>query len=137
MYARIRPLLWTAGSFAIVFAVWELVVRILAMPEDALPGPGPVFASLTKNFVILASQAWWTAATVLVGFIVAAAFAIPLAMVIVISPVLERLIYPPMVATQSIRNIWRWRTGSSSSGSELSASPPKWRSLFSSPSFRS
>jgi NitT/TauT family transport system permease protein len=105
MYARIRTLLWTVGSFAIVFAVWELVVRIFAMPEYLLPGPGPVFASLAKNIVTLAYQTWWTAGTVLVGFVFAAAFAIPLAVVIVTSPVLERLIYPPMVATQSIPKI--------------------------------
>jgi NitT/TauT family transport system permease protein len=105
MYARIRPLIWTAGSFAIVFAVWEVIVRLFAMPEYLLPGPEPVFVSLADNYAAIFSQTWWTAGTVLIGFVIAAAFAIPLAMVIVISPVLERLIYPPMVATQSIPKI--------------------------------
>ena len=105
MSARIRPFLWTVSSFVIVFAVWDLTVRIFAMPEYLLPGPGPVFASLAKNIAVLVSQTWWTAGTVLVGFILAAAFAIPLAVVIVVSPVLERLLYPPMVATQSIPKI--------------------------------
>jgi NitT/TauT family transport system permease protein len=105
MPARLRPLLWTVGSFVIVFVVWDLTVRLFAMPEYLLPGPVPVFVSLAKNIAILLRQTWWTAGTVLVGFIAAAAFAIPLAMVIVVSPVLERLIYPPMVATQSIPKI--------------------------------
>ena len=48
MYARIHPLFWTVGSFAIVFAVWEAVVRIFGMPQYLLPGPGPVFVSLAR-----------------------------------------------------------------------------------------
>jgi NitT/TauT family transport system permease protein len=64
-----------------------------------------VFESLAKNFPTLVSQTWWTAGTVLTGFLVAAAFAIPVATLIVVSPVLERLLYPPMVATQSIPKI--------------------------------
>jgi NitT/TauT family transport system permease protein len=44
-------------------------------------------------------------AEVLAGFLAAALVAIPLAMLVVVSPVLERLIYPPMVATQSIPKI--------------------------------
>lgn len=105
MYARIHPLFWTVGSFAIVFAVWEIIVRFFAMPQYLLPGPGPVFVSLADNFAVILNQTLWTAATVLAGFIIAAAFAIPLAMMIVISPMLERLVYPPMVATQSIPKI--------------------------------
>jgi NitT/TauT family transport system permease protein len=105
MYGRIHPLLWTVGSFAIVFAVWQTIVWLFAMPQYLLPGPGPVFISLANNFGAILNQTWWTAATILAGFVIAAIFAIPLAMVIVISPMLERLIYPPMVATQSIPKI--------------------------------
>ena len=105
MGKRIYHLLWTVASFAIVFVVWELTVRLFALPEYLLPGPAPVFVSLVKNVATLWYQMWWTAMTILIGFVAAAAFAIPLAMVIVISPMLERLIYPPMVATQSIPKI--------------------------------
>ena len=105
MIMRLRPLMWTVGSFAIVFVLWALVVRVFQMPQYLLPGPIPVFASLAKNIAVLANQTLWTSATVLIGFVVAALFAIPLAMVIVVSPVLERLLYPPMVATQSIPKI--------------------------------
>ena len=105
MRAQGHPLLWTLLSFAIVFVAWELTVRLFALPEYLLPGPEPVFVALAQNIRILAAQSLWTAGTVLAGFLVAAAVAIPLAMLIVISPVLERLLYPPMVATQSIPKI--------------------------------
>ncbi|HUZ75153.1 MAG TPA: ABC transporter permease [Stellaceae bacterium] len=105
MIKRIHPIFWTIGSFALVFVVWDLIVRLFAMPEYLLPGPEPVFVSLVKNIATLWYEMWWTAATILIGFVAAAAFAIPLAMMIVISPMLERLLYPPMVATQSIPKI--------------------------------
>ena len=102
MRAQGHPFLWTLLSFAIVFVAWELTVRLFALPEYLLPGPEPVLVALAQNIRTLAAQSLWTAGTVLAGFLVAAAVAIPLAMLIVISPVLERLLYPPMVATQSI-----------------------------------
>jgi len=102
---HIRPVLWTIGSFAIVFLLWEVTVWLFALPEYLLPGPVPVFASLAKNIAVLSKQSLWTAGTILAGFIVAAAVAIPLAMIIVVSPTFERLLYPPMVATQSIPKI--------------------------------
>lgn len=105
MATQLHRLFWTLGSFLIVFAVWEAIVALFAMPEYLLPGPAPVFLSLWHNVTTLAGQTLWTGLTVLVGFIVAAAVAIPLAMAIVVSPVLERLLYPPMVATQSIPKI--------------------------------
>jgi len=105
MRAQGHPFLWTLLSFAIVFVAWELTVRLFALPEYLLPGPEPVLAALAQNIRTLAAQSLWTAGTVLAGFLVAAAVAIPLAMLIVISPVLERLLYPPMVATQSIPKI--------------------------------
>src|SRR5215470_5989535 len=105
MYARFHAVFWTLASFAIVFAVWELIVRLFAMPQYLLPGPVPVFVALAGNLGPILIQTLWTTATVLAGFFIAAAFAIPLAMMIVISPLLERLVYPPMVATQSIPKI--------------------------------
>ena len=105
MRAQGHPFLWTLLSFAIVFVAWELTVRLFALPEYLLPGPEPVFVALAQNIRTLTAQSLWTAGTVLAGFLVAAAVAIPLAMLIVISPVLERLLYPPMVATQSIPKI--------------------------------
>ena len=105
MRTQFGRLAWTFGSFAIVFVVWDVTVRVLATPEYLLPGPEPVFLSLAQNLAGLATQTLWTGATVLLGFLAAAAVAIPLAMAIVVSPVLERLLYPPMVATQSIPKI--------------------------------
>jgi NitT/TauT family transport system permease protein len=102
---RAGNFLWTAVSLAIVVVVWEAGVRLFRVPVYLLPGPGYVLAAVLEHWRALVSQAVVTMGEVLAGFVAAALVAIPLAMLIVVSPILERLVYPPMVATQSIPKI--------------------------------
>jgi NitT/TauT family transport system permease protein len=105
MSEQAKDHLWTAGSLLLIFLVWDLVVRIFQVPPYLLPSPGEVARSLAEHWQHLAFQTIWTAAAILAGFAAAAVVAIPLAMLIVVSPTLKRLLYPPMVATQSIPKI--------------------------------
>jgi NitT/TauT family transport system permease protein len=102
---RIQDFLWGMASFALVLILWEAIVRVFRIPVYLLPGPAYVMAALAEHWQALVSQSVVTMAEVLAGFLAAALVAIPLAMLVVVSPVLERLIYPPMVATQSIPKI--------------------------------
>jgi len=105
MSSRTHDILWSAASLALVVILWEASVRLFRIPVYLLPGPGYVVAAVAEHWRSLVSQAVVTMAEVLAGFLAAALVAIPLAMLVVVSPVLERLIYPPMVATQSIPKI--------------------------------
>jgi NitT/TauT family transport system permease protein len=102
---RGQDVLWSAASIALVIALWEAIVRLFRVPVYLLPGPAYVMVAVSEHWHTLGSQAVVTMAEVLAGFLAAALVAIPLAMLVVVSPVLERLIYPPMVATQSIPKI--------------------------------
>jgi NitT/TauT family transport system permease protein len=102
---RGRDYLWTAASLGLVLGVWEAGVRLFGIRAYLLPGPGDVIAALSTHWRLLMTQSMVTIGEVLVGFLAAALVAISLAMLVVVSPVLERLIYPPMVATQSIPKI--------------------------------
>ena len=97
--------LWTTASLALVIAVWEAVVRLFRVPSYLLPGPSEVFVAVVEHWQNLVNQSLVTMGEVLLGFAAAAVVAIPLAMLIVVSPILEKLLYPPMVATQSIPKI--------------------------------
>jgi len=97
--------LWTAGSFLLILVSWDLAVRVFSIPSYLVPAPLDVAAALVEHWRVLGQQALWTTATVLAGFAAATVVAVPLAMLIVISRVAERLLYPPMVATQSIPKI--------------------------------
>lgn len=102
---KTRDYLWTAASLALVVAFWEAGVRLFRVPLYLLPGPGYVLVAVIENWRALVSQALVTMGEVLVGFAASALVAIPLAMLVVVSPILERLVYPPMVATQSVPKI--------------------------------
>jgi len=102
---RGQEFLWSVASIALVILVWEALIRIFRIPLYLLPGPGPVIEALARHWRALATQSLVTMGEVLGGFLTAALVAIPLAMLVVVSPVLERLIYPPLVATQSIPKI--------------------------------
>lgn len=102
---RSGDVLWSAASLALVLLVWEAIVRLFRIPPYLLPGPAYVVAAVGEHWRSLVTQSIVTMAEVLAGFLAAALVAIPLAMLVVVSPVLERLIYPPMVATQSIPKI--------------------------------
>ena len=88
-----------------VIVLWDLIVRIFSIPEYLIPSPLKVVAVIAEHWQTLAMQTVWTVLAIIAGFIAAIVFAIPLAMLIVVSPTLERLLYPPIVATQSIPKI--------------------------------
>lgn len=96
---------WSASSFLLIFVAWDLAVRLLKIPAYLMPPPLAVLAAIVEHWRTLGIHTLWTTGTILAGFIAAAVIAIPLAMVIVVSPTLGRLIYPPMVATQAIPKI--------------------------------
>ncbi len=105
MNERMKRMVWAGASFLVLFILWDLAVRLFKIPIYLVPGPLKVLQSIIDQWQPLAVQSMWTSAAILAGFIAAALFAIPMAMLIVVSPTLERLVYPPMVATQSIPKI--------------------------------
>ena len=105
LWERMPDSAWTVLSMLLVFGGWEAAVRALRIPSYLLPRPSEIVVALTEHWRSLLGQSLVTMGEVLGGFVVAAVVAIPLAMLIVISPVMERLLYPPMVATQSIPKI--------------------------------
>lgn len=105
MNERLKSAAWTAGSFLLIFVLWDVGVRLFKVPAYLLPGPLAVFATIGEYWQELVTQALWTTGAILAGFVAAGVVAIPLAMLLVVSPVMGRLIYPPMVATQAIPKI--------------------------------
>lgn len=105
MSERMKDVVWSIASFALIVLVWDVAVRVFAFPAYLLPGPLLVLESIVENWPTLWHHTLWTTGAILAGFVTAALVAIPLAILIVVSPVLKRLLYPPMVATQAIPKI--------------------------------
>jgi NitT/TauT family transport system permease protein len=86
-------------------ALWEVVVIGLRVPEYLLPAPSEVVAALGDEWRYLAAHTAVTLWEILCGFALAVAVGVPLAMLIVASPLFERSVYPLLVASQSVPKI--------------------------------
>jgi len=81
---------------------WEAIVRYLDVPFYILPAPSRIARLITTEQALLWSQTWITLAEVLVGFIVALISGMLLAFGIFHSRLVERTLYPIIIASQTI-----------------------------------
>ena len=105
MSERTQDVVWSVASFVLIILAWDLVVRLFKIAPYLVPAPMAVLDTIAQDWRTLGVHTLWTTGAILAGFLAAALVAIPLAMLIVVSPVLRRLLYPPMVATQAIPKI--------------------------------
>src|SRR5262245_52232086 len=88
-----------------LFAVWELGVRLGNVPAYLLPPPTAVFASLVNDWKVIYLNITPTLIAIVGGFALSVVIGIPLATVIVFSRFAERMLYPPMIASQAIPKV--------------------------------
>ncbi len=93
------------ATVAVALLAWEGLVQLRGLPEYLLPPPSGVLTALGSEWRYLAPHALVTLGEILAGFLLSVLVGIPLAMLIVASPLLERAVYPLLVASQSIPKI--------------------------------
>jgi len=71
------------GVFAVVFALWEIAVRALGIPDYILPAPSVIIAKIVVSWQLLLSNAIVTLQEILLGFGLSVLVAIPLAVAVV------------------------------------------------------
>ncbi len=102
-----------AGSFlgrwgppALVLALlvggWEIVARAGWVEDYLLPAPSEVARALVEDRALLFPDAWVTAQEVLLGFGLAMAAGLAVAVALHLAPVLRRALYPLVVASQAV-----------------------------------
>lgn len=96
---------WMLLSLLIILGIWEALVAVFDLPAHLLPRPWSVVLSTITHWDAILSNSYHTILAVLAGYFLAVAFAVPVAVLIVLSPQIERLLYPPLIATQSIPKI--------------------------------
>ena len=82
--------------------VWQLFVRIGKYPKYLLPAPSDIAAALPEMLPILLMHGRYTLLAALVGFMLAVAVAVALAVLMDLSPMLRQGIYPLLVISQTI-----------------------------------
>ena len=97
----------SVGTFVVFILGWELAVRALAIPKIVLPPPSAVAVAFWEG-VREGELHWHFAVTlyeILAGFVVGAIGGLLLGFVIGLSPLLERIFYPYVVAFQTVPKV--------------------------------
>ena len=102
-----RALHWvqTPLAFALGLVVWQIVVTQARVPKYVLPPPTDVFGALIRYQERILRDAWVTTQEILLGYAIAAVVSIPIAILIVYSPLFTRTVWPMMIFSQIMPKI--------------------------------
>jgi NitT/TauT family transport system permease protein len=94
-----------AATLALLMGAWQLYVRWRHTSKLVLPAPSDVWNAISAQPHLLLDSTYYTTTETLIGFALAIAVAVPLAVGISFSPVLQRTIYPLLLASQSVPKV--------------------------------
>jgi putative hydroxymethylpyrimidine transport system permease protein len=87
----------------VILGVWEVVSRSGGVQDYILPAPDQVLSELYNDWGdVLRSATWVTFQEMFVGFLIAVAAGLGIAMLLHASPLLRRALYPLLIASQTI-----------------------------------
>jgi NitT/TauT family transport system permease protein len=95
----------TILSLAATLAAWEALTRVFHIPGFILPAPSAIFIEAVIRYPLYLYQSWVTFYEMVVGFLLAAAIGVFLAVVIVYSRTVRNMIYPQIVALQIVPKV--------------------------------
>jgi NitT/TauT family transport system permease protein len=88
-----------------LMAIWEIAVRLLGVKAFILPAPSSVFADIFSYPKFYFEQSLYTIYVTMIGFALAIASGVALAIAIVSSQFLERTLYTLLVALNSVPKV--------------------------------
>ena len=92
-------------TFVAMVGLWWAAVELFKIPAYLLPGPGGVFSRLVTDAALLWTHSKVTLTEILLGFGLTVVTAIPLGLVIALSPLAKQLVYPPIMLMQLVPKI--------------------------------
>jgi NitT/TauT family transport system permease protein len=94
-----------AGAFLALLVIWQLVTVFAGVPVYVLPSPTQILQAIGEEWQQLLVNAAVTFAEAAAGFLLSVVVGIPLGVAIVYSRTLDRVLYPLLVASQSIPKV--------------------------------
>jgi len=89
-------------TFVVILAVWEAATRALGVPSFVLPAPSRIAGGFEAvNFDRWMQHVWATLRVALIGYGLSIVIAIPLAIALTRSEVVNKALYPILVVIQS------------------------------------
>lgn len=107
MTVGLRGLALRLLLIAATLALWEALVRALAVPAFILPTPSSIFAALYRGFSssLYFNHIWITLAETLLGFAFGTALAFALGIAVALSRRIEYFLYPFIVMFQAMPKV--------------------------------
>jgi NitT/TauT family transport system permease protein len=98
-------LAWVVGVFVAVCVLWEAAVKLLHVPEFILPSIEDVVLDFVAAPRVFLTNALYTLATAVVGFVIATALGLTLAVAIVSSQILDRILMALLALIHSVPKV--------------------------------
>ena len=99
---RLRRAFPAVGLGLLVLVGWEMAVRLLGIPSFLLPGPVGIGGAFWEDRALLLEHSVPTALEAIVGFLCAATTGVLSGLLINRSSLMERALYPWLVASQAV-----------------------------------
>ncbi|HEV2556502.1 MAG TPA: ABC transporter permease [Bosea sp. (in: a-proteobacteria)] len=108
MMRRLRTIGWNLIpplTFVAIVGFWSLSIQIFKIPAYLLPAPGAVFQRVITDAAMLWLNAKVTLTEIVLGFGLTVVLAIPLGLLIALSPLAKQTLYPPIMLLQLVPKI--------------------------------
>jgi NitT/TauT family transport system permease protein len=102
---RLRSVITPFVGILVFLAVWEAGVALYKMPAYLLPAPSVIFETFVREFPRLAYHGWVTAYEMLLGYGLAVAVAVPLAIAITSSQRFDSFVMPTLLFFQVVPKV--------------------------------
>jgi NitT/TauT family transport system permease protein len=93
--------------FVVLMGTWEGAIRYFEVPSYLVPPPSAVVRALWSGVTsgLYLAHAAVTATEALVGFVIGSALGLTIGMIVVVFPTMERIVYPYIVALQTVPKV--------------------------------
>lgn len=99
---RAARLLVPVIGIAAVFVLWDLAIRAFDVRPSTVPPPGDVFRAIADDWEVLWARTRVTLTEAVVGFSLGSAIGFLLAVSMSRGPLVRRVLYPVLIASQAI-----------------------------------
>lgn len=92
-------------AFVALFVVWDVVCRVAEVPEWLLPAPSQIALEVWNQRAVIPVHLLTTAYEVVLGFALAVVLGVMIAILIVMSPLARKIVYPILLLLQSVPKV--------------------------------
>jgi NitT/TauT family transport system permease protein len=104
-FEQMKPILLPPLGIALTIVAWQLACVYFKLPTAVLPKPGLVLAATIDRADLLWSESIVTLKETIYGFLLALALGVPIAVAITSSNTLNLMVYPILIALQSVPKV--------------------------------